>query len=109
MGMDENGLRGGLRMNDEQEVKSNLGLEAIAKDAGIEVTDEEVDAEYAKMAEENDMELDKVKEYVNAESVKNSLRSSKAMDLIVENAQLITQAEADAEQAAEEAAEKPQE
>ena len=109
MGMDENGLRRGLRMNAEQEVKSNLVLEAIAKDAGIEVTDEEVDAEYAKMAEENDMELDKVKEYVNAESVKNGLRSSKAMDLIVENAQLITQAEADAEQAAEEAAEKPQE
>ena len=113
MGMDENSLRMGLRLNAEQEVKSNLVLEAIAKDAGIEVSDEEVDAEYAKMAEENDMELDKVKEYVNAESVKNSLKSSKAMDLIVENAQLITQAEADAEaeaeKAAEEAAEKTQE
>ena len=104
MGMDENSLRAGLRLNAEQEVKSNLVLEAIAKDAGIEISDEEVEAEYAKMAEENDMELDKVKEYVNAESVKNSLKSSKAMDLIVENAQLITQAEADAEAEAEKAA-----
>ncbi len=93
MGMDENALRMGLRTNAEKEVKNNLVLEAIAKDAALDATDEEIEAEYAVMADENDMELEKVKSYVQADSVRNTIKNTKAVQLIIDNAEFTSAAE----------------
>ena len=42
--------------------------------------------EYAKMAEQYKMELDKIKEMVDVEAVKSDLKGRKAVKLIVDNA-----------------------
>lgn len=70
-------------------IQSSLVLEQIAKEENIEVTDEDVDAEIAKMAANYGMEADKLKEYMGeAEkaSMKRELAITKAVDLIMENA-----------------------
>lgn len=70
-------------------IQSSLVLEQIAKEENIEVTDEDIDAELAKMAESYGMELDKLKEYMGdsqKESMKRELAITKAVDLIMENA-----------------------
>ncbi|MCI5857573.1 MAG: trigger factor [Agathobacter sp.] len=70
-------------------IQSSLVLEQIAKEENIEVSDEDVDAEIAKMAANYGMEADKLKEYMGeAEkaSMKRELAITKAVDLIMENA-----------------------
>ena len=70
-------------------IQSSLVLEQIAKEENIEVTDEDVDAEIAKMAANYGLEADKLKEYMgDAEkaSMKRELAITKAVDLIMENA-----------------------
>ncbi len=69
-------------------IQTSLVLEQIAKEENIEVTDEEVDAEVAKMAEMYGMEADKLKEYMGdaeKDSMKKDLAVQKAVDLIMEN------------------------
>lgn len=69
-------------------IKTSLVLEQIAKEENIEVTDEEVEAEVARMAEMYGMEADKLKEYMGdaeKESMKKDLAVQKAVDLIMEN------------------------
>ena len=68
------------------QIRNTLLLEKVAEVEGIEVADEELEAEYAKMAEENDMEVDQVKQYVPADQLAAEKKYQKAMDLIVENA-----------------------
>lgn len=69
-------------------IKTSLVLEQIAKEENIEVTDEEVEAEVARMAEMYGMEADKLKEYMGdaeKDSMKKDLAVQKAVDLIMEN------------------------
>ena len=101
MGMDEAALRSGLRNNAIQEVKQSLTLEAIAEDADLTVSDEEIEAEYQRMADENDMEIDQVRQYVQVDSIRANLLNEKAVALIIENAELIPAAQAAAEVKAE--------
>ena len=71
------------------QVKMNLALEAIAKQENIEVTEEDVDAELAKMAEAYGMEVDKLKKLVGENetaSIKNELKMRKAVELVVAEA-----------------------
>ena len=53
---------------------------------GITVSEEEVEAEYASMAEQYSLELDKIKGMVPAEEVKTSLETRKAVKVIVDSA-----------------------
>ena len=67
-------------------VRSELMLEEIAKVENIEVTDEDVAARYQEMAEQSGLELDKVKELVSEENVKNDVAVNRATELIVSTA-----------------------
>ncbi|MBO7612215.1 MAG: trigger factor [Treponema sp.] len=49
--------------NTEKMLKSRIIVDALMRDKNISVTPEEVDAEYAKIAEENGITLDEVKEH----------------------------------------------
>ena len=64
-------------------------LEAIAKAEGIEVPEEEVQAEIARMAGLYGMEVEKLEEMID-ESERNSIQTDlsiqKAVDLITEHA-----------------------
>lgn len=86
MGGDLNGMRQTMRPMAETTVRSNILLSQIVETENIEVSDEEVEEELKKMAEQYQMELDKVKEAVNAEGLKADLAAKKAIKLIVDNA-----------------------
>ena len=81
-------LKDQVRPEAKQRIESSLVLEKIAKEEQIESTEEEIDAEIAKMASAYGMEADKLKEYMGEkekESVKRDLAINKAVDLIMEN------------------------
>ena len=70
----------------QEQVKMNLTLEAIAKNENIEVSDQDVEAELAKMAEMYGMEIDKLKKLVGeneTENIKADLKMRKAVELVV--------------------------
>jgi trigger factor len=63
-----------------------LLLEKVAEVENIQVDEAELEESYKKMAEEYNMEVEKVKEYLPAEELTREQKFQKAMDLIVENA-----------------------
>lgn len=70
-------------------IQNSFVLEAIAKAEQIEVPEEKLDAEIAKMAETYKLEADKLKELlsdVEKEQMKNDLAIQAAADMIVEAA-----------------------
>ena len=73
----------------EKQVRLDMTLAAIIKAEGFEITDEEVEAEYAKTAAEYDMEVDMVKKYVSVEQIKDQLATNKAIAVVVDNAVVI--------------------
>ena len=70
----------------ESRVKFQLAIDKIVALENITVSDEEVDAEYAKMAEAYKMELEQVKNAVPAAAVREDLIRTRAFDLVKENA-----------------------
>ncbi len=70
----------------KQQVKVKLALEAIVKAENIEATEEEIEAEIAKLAEQYNMEADQIKAAVPADQLSADIVSKKAIDLVVENA-----------------------
>ncbi len=86
MGGDMSNMRNAFRPAAEKQAKANVTLEKLIEAEGITVSDEEVEAEYAAVAQQYSLELDKVKEMVQAEEIQTSLKTRKAVKLIVENA-----------------------
>ena len=74
----------------KKRIQGRLVLEAIAKAENLEATEEDLEAEYKRLAEQYDMEVEKVKEYFgnedSIESVKEDLATQKALDLLLAEA-----------------------
>lgn len=92
-GMDRDAFRENYREGALKSVKTELALEKIVEAEKIEIADEDVEAEYASMAEQYNMEADKIKGIVPAEHVKQDLTSKKAIALVIDAA-VATKAEA---------------
>ena len=86
LGMDMDALKENYRAAAEREVKISLALEKIADIEGIEVTAEDVEAEYAKMAEMYGVDAETVRKAIDAASVEANLKSTKANAVITDNA-----------------------
>ncbi len=86
MGGDLNTMRNAFRPGAEKQARINLTLEKIIEVEGITVTDEEIEAEYAAVAAQYELELAKVKEMVPAEEITASLKNRKAVKVITESA-----------------------
>lgn len=86
IGGDVKGMRDSMRPMAEQTVRSNILLSEIVHQENLDVTDEELEEEYKKMAEQYGMELDQLKSAIDAEAVKSDLKGRKAVKLIVDNA-----------------------
>lgn len=86
MGGDMATMRNAFRPAAEKQAKINVTLEKIVEVENITVSDEDVDAEYASLAEQYSLELDKVKDMVPAEEIKSSLKTRKAVKVIVDSA-----------------------
>lgn len=85
-GMDADALKATYLERAENEVKLRLALEKIAELENIELTDEEVDAELTKLAEENNLSLDVVKARIPMDEFKTDMLVTKAMDIVKETA-----------------------
>lgn len=85
-GMDADSLKATYLERAENEVKLRLALEKIAELENIELTDEEVDAELTKLAEENNLTLDDVKARIPMDDFKTDMLVTKAMDVVKEAA-----------------------
>ncbi len=71
-----------FREQAEQQVKVRLALEAIAAQENLEVSEEELDKEFASLAEQNNLPADRVKQLLPAESLRGDLLTQKAVELI---------------------------
>ena len=72
-------------------VKTSLVIEAISKAEGIEVSEEEVNAEVEKMATAYNMTVEQVKEALrpnDLKDIKNQLKIRKTIDLLVNSAKI---------------------
>ena len=85
-GMDLDSLRKNMRPDAERQVKTRLALEKIAALENLAVSEEEIAAEYARLAEAYNMEADKIKEAVAADAIADDLKVKKAIDLVKEKA-----------------------
>ncbi|MBR2927207.1 MAG: trigger factor [Clostridia bacterium] len=85
-GMTLDTLREQLRPQAEKQVKLRLALETIATLENITVTDEDIEEEIQNIAKAYQMEADKVREMVPADSVAQDMKVKKAMDLVKEKA-----------------------
>ena len=86
MGVNEAMVRDSARPDALKSIQLRLALAAIAKAEGIEVSDEELEAEFNKLAEQYQIEVEKVKAAVAAEDLKKDLMMQKAQDLVVTSA-----------------------
>ena len=89
-GTTEDGLKKTFREQAEKEVKVRLALEKIVELENIQPTEEDMNAEYEKLAKAYQLEVDKVKEMLPAETLKEDVAVNLAIDL-VKNTAVITE------------------
>ena len=82
MGMDADALKSMYRKDAERRVKLRLALKKIAQLENIVVTDEEVDAEFARLAETYGVEVDRIKMLVDVEDQRDDIAVQRAMDVV---------------------------
>ena len=73
-------------MTAKKQVDLRLALEKIAEIENIEPTADEIDAEYKRIAEAYNIEIDQVKAVLPEDGVKLDVAVSKAVDLIKDSA-----------------------
>ena len=85
-GMTLDTMREQMRPQAESFVKTRLALEKIAELENITASEEEIEAEYTRLAEAYQMDADAVKGMIPAESVAEDLKVKAAMELVKTNA-----------------------
>ena len=86
MGGDVNTMRNAFRPQAEKQAKVNVTLTAIIEAEGIEVTEDDMNAEYEAVAKQYELEVEKVKTLIPAEELKASIENRKAVKMITESA-----------------------
>lgn len=85
-GLTEDAFREQYADEAEKRVKVRLALEKIAELENIEANDEDLEAEFQKLADAYKMDVAKVKELIPASELSKDVAVGKAMDLVKENA-----------------------
>ena len=81
-GMEEEKLLADAKAPAVGQVRMDLAIAAIVKAEGIEASDEDVEAEYAKMAGQYGMSAEDVKKYLDIAVIKEQIVRSKAVELV---------------------------
>ncbi len=85
-GMNLDSLREQMRPQAERQVKARLALEKIAVLENVEATEDDINGEYQKIAEAYGIEIDQVKESIDASAIAEDMKVKKALDLVKEKA-----------------------
>ena len=88
-GTTEDDLRKQFANDAAKRVKTNLVLEAIVKDANLEATDEDIDAEIKDLAAQYGMEEDAVKKALSKDMLMHDIKIRKAVDLVADSAKQV--------------------
>ena len=75
-------LKDSMKDDAIKRIKINLGLDEIAKLEKVEVNDEDIENEYKKMSEMYGMDVEQIKSFVPADTLKDDLRLQKSLDLL---------------------------
>ncbi len=86
MGGDVNTMRNAFRPQAEKQAKISVTLEKIVEVEGLNVTDEEIEAECETLAKQYELEVSKIKEMVPMNELTESLKIRKATKVIVDSA-----------------------
>ena len=85
-GMNLDSLREQMRPQAERQVKARLALEKIAALENLEATEEDINAEYEKIASAYGIEIDQVKASIDSDAIAADMKVQKAMELVKEKA-----------------------
>ena len=86
MGMTPEMMRTSARPAALKQVQTELALTAVAKAEGLEASEEEYEAEIAKLAEQYKMPAEQVKAIIPQGELKKDLAMRKASELVLSNA-----------------------
>ena len=86
MGMDPNSLTDMYKDEAKKRVKLRLALETVAVKENIEVSSDDLEEEYKKIAENYKMEVEQVKASIPEESLTEDIKVEKALNLVKDNA-----------------------
>ena len=86
MGGDVNTMRNAFRPAAEKQAKISVTLEKIVEVEGLTASEEEIEEEFKSLAEQYQLEVDKVKEMVPMGELTGSLTTRKAVKVIVDSA-----------------------
>ena len=86
MGGDVNTMRNAFRPAAEKQAKISVTLEKIVEVEGITASDEEIEEEFQSLAKQYELDVDKVKEMVPMEELTGSIKTRKAVKVIVDSA-----------------------
>ena len=86
MGKTLDELKEDYKENAEKTVKTRLALQAVAKQENLNPSEEEINAEYQKIADQYQMKLEDVKQYISEDMIKYDVQSTKALEFVKEHA-----------------------
>ncbi|WP_085991764.1 trigger factor [Oceanobacillus senegalensis] len=90
-GQDETALKEQMKEDAEKRVRTNLTLEAIAKEENIEATEEDINEELEKMASMYGIEADQLLPLLggNTDTIKNDVQLRKAIEYLVDQSKAV--------------------
>ncbi len=91
LGKDMDALRSEMKEDAHEKVAKRILLKSIAKAEDIQVSDDELQAELQRLADQYGMDVAKVKENIgegNMDLVKGDIKLKKAMDFVYDNAKV---------------------
>lgn len=86
MGQDMDSFKASFKESAEKQVKASIALEAIVEAEKLEATEEDIEAEVNKLAEQYQMDAQQIKKAVSTEQIADDIKRKKAADFIVESA-----------------------
>lgn len=86
LGQDKDAFKASFRTGAENQVKTSIALEAIVEAENIEATDEDIEEEIKKLAEQYQMEAEQIKNAVPQDQIASDIKTRKALDLVVDSA-----------------------
>ncbi|MBR5601650.1 MAG: trigger factor, partial [Clostridia bacterium] len=81
-GLNLDAMREQSRPQAEMQVKTRLALETIAVAEAIEATEEEINAEYQRIADAYHIDVEQVKAMIDDASIAADIKVKKAMDVV---------------------------
>ena len=89
MGTDKKAFESSMREQAVSQVKLGLALDKIAEDEKIEVSAEDIEEEFKKLAEMYGMEVEKIKSLIAEDLLKADLLKEKVVKFVVDNAKAL--------------------